>query len=273
MLTLKLLNSLTKYPSIEAFHTFSKDSRPKLTNVLTSSGEALQGKEVYVTEKIDGTNVRLIFINGETNFKPLISDWDWFIGSRENLLMAQGDRIPDPQMGIAEFMRDTPLVVLEHLSFLNNFFLFVVYGELYGGDINAAGNYTKAKQRHFRIFDIRIWLKKDIEKSLYFSSEQISIKRDNNTLPGNWLTVPELTDWTKSAGFENVVTLSNVVRMPMNLVVENSLAFLDTFFAERKTKSVIDEVPGRAEGIVVRTLDRFAIAKLKFEDYEKLLKK
>ena len=66
------LNSATKYPPIEMYHVL--DERGTLTEDLTFGFAG----DVVFTEKVDGTNARIILLPGG----------DYIIGSREHLLYA-----------------------------------------------------------------------------------------------------------------------------------------------------------------------------------------
>lgn len=51
---------------------------------------------VTLTEKVDGTNSRII----------VLPDGSYLIGSREELLYARGDLIGNPALGIVDALRD-----------------------------------------------------------------------------------------------------------------------------------------------------------------------
>ena len=73
------INSLTKYPSILTLHKLGQKGR------LTSEWATdIQGETMFATEKIDGTNVRIICLGNE-----------YLVGSREFLRERRddGDRI------------------------------------------------------------------------------------------------------------------------------------------------------------------------------------
>ena len=72
------LNSLTKYPSILTYHELGTKGGLKEGLV---EGKSFAGQEVYITEKVDGTNGRVVFA---TNDKGEVVDY--LLGSRENLL-------------------------------------------------------------------------------------------------------------------------------------------------------------------------------------------
>jgi len=87
---LRALNSATKYPSILTYHKLGE--RGRLTDVLNIDPQG----SLVVTEKVDGTNTRVIFM----------PDGYFLIGSREHLLYAKGDLIGNPALGIVESIKD-----------------------------------------------------------------------------------------------------------------------------------------------------------------------
>lgn len=132
------LNSLTKYPSILTYHSIGE--RGKLDKNIQVPFE--DDDDVIVTEKIDGTNARII---------RLLYD-DFVIGSREELLHAKGDRIWIPTGGIVDA---TKWIAENAHSNLDR--LCVVFGEVFGGKASAGSkNYTGNKSVGFRVFDVMV---------------------------------------------------------------------------------------------------------------------
>ncbi|MFC7428120.1 hypothetical protein [Nocardia tengchongensis] len=76
---LEAVNSLTKYPSIPTYHQLGE--RGRLTEAVSEFAGPVIG-----TEKIDGSNARIVSL----------PDGSWLLGSREELLCAQGDLIGNP---------------------------------------------------------------------------------------------------------------------------------------------------------------------------------
>ena len=94
---LRKLNSITKYPSVLTYHNLGQ--RGSLVDSLVEDKCFDKHRSVYITEKIDGTNSRIVFstnANGEVD--------DYIIGSREDFLFAKGDRIVNPALGIVKNM-------------------------------------------------------------------------------------------------------------------------------------------------------------------------
>ena len=109
------LNSFTKYPSIPTLHKMEK-------GVLTE--EIADGfpfnEKMYATEKVDGTNVRILCYHDEM-----------IIGSRENLLWHNEDLFFDPAQGIVAglaYLSEGPAYYPRLTAF---------YGEFYGGKVSS----------------------------------------------------------------------------------------------------------------------------------------
>lgn len=86
---LPFVETATQYPSIETYHALGNRGR------LTEEVATFHGP-VYLTEKVDGTNVRVI----------TDSSGDYLIGERLGLLYAKGDRVANPANGVVETLRD-----------------------------------------------------------------------------------------------------------------------------------------------------------------------
>ena len=87
---LRRLNSATKYPSIMTYHSLGE--KGSLLDEHMDMGDG----ELIFTEKVDGTNSRIVVAPGA----------DYVLGSREELLHARGDLIFNPALGIVEAIRD-----------------------------------------------------------------------------------------------------------------------------------------------------------------------
>ena len=131
------INSLTKYPSILTYHQLG--TRGGLKEGLVDD-KAFAGQTVMVTEKVDGTNARLIFVTDEKGI-PV----DYLIGSRENLLHARGDRVINTTLNIVEVLAFYANWLI-HIPgiFLKPNHIYALYGEVYGGNVNAYKNYTSS---------------------------------------------------------------------------------------------------------------------------------
>ncbi len=89
-INLDKLNSLTKYPSILTYHTLGDKG------VLQEAVQVPFAGRIVGTEKVDGTNTRLVFC----------PDGSVVVGSREDLLWERRDLIGNPAMGIVAAVRD-----------------------------------------------------------------------------------------------------------------------------------------------------------------------
>jgi len=136
----KELNDFTKFGKFSS--PFKKDE--KFINTDELSQELPVGKWIK-TEKIDGTNIRIILTKIEDEF----IDRDILVGSRK-LILNQDDKSSKQYVDclkeinlnkIKEYFKDVKSTI-------------VIYGEGYGAGIQKGGIYSKDK--NFRVFDIRI---------------------------------------------------------------------------------------------------------------------
>ena len=259
---LEKLNSMTKYPSILTFHTIE---RGRLLNTLTEDTPLPDSKErLYVTEKVDGTNSRIL----------LCGD-DYIIGSREEFLCAKGDRIFNPAQEIVATVRETAEKLSKAFaaSPYNDGAMYVVYGESYGGSIGkGAKQYTSKKAHGFRVFDIARVTPDEAGKLLAMERENIASWRDGGGQ--HFLTNDERREFLFITGdiasevpYIDTAILEAIPRDDLKA----TLAWMEQY---RRSRAGIDGTgEGNAEGVVIRTKDRSYIRKLRFEDYERTLRK
>lgn len=245
---LAALNTATKYPSIPTYHALNPKNGGLLEEPTTFNGD------VILTEKVDGTNGRII----------LFPDGDYFIGSREELLYARGDRIGNPALGIVEALE--PLADRlkprdEHQQIL--VFFLEVYGRKIGG---AAKQYTGGTSLGFRLFDIACLLPDVLD----WDRAQISTWRDGGGQ--RFCTEDVLQRAAEAEGIELTPRLDTYPASVLPSDVEGMAAFL----AERLpvTRVALDDGAGhQPEGIVLRSADRSVIAKARFQDYQRTLRR
>ncbi len=245
-LDFRKLNSMTKYPSILTYHEIGAKGVLKEAH---TEGVTFAGHKIYNTEKIDGTNARIILFNG-----------DYMLGTREEIIYAAGDRIRNPMYGIVETLHD---IAEDMAKKVGDTELIVVYGEVYGGDLPASKKYTANKSTGFRVFD-SFKLSVDMVADIMARPlDKIASWREHGGQP--YLSESELIE---------LCDFFDLLRVPF-LEVRDGYTFptslADTydflqFYAE--TQAWLD-VKGKAEGIVVRTEDRKIIRKIRFEDYER----
>lgn len=237
MNNINALNSATKYPSIPTYHAIGD------RGVLSGEAEPFPEGSI-VTEKIDGTNARVV----------LFGDGDWIIGSREELLHAKGDRIYNPALGIVDAVREYAEAAMRDPRHK----IIVVYGEVYGHKIGAAAkNYTTSDQVGFRPFDVA-------------SIDPAILDRD----------VREIAAWRESGGqyfFPYDLREPTPIEVPVLNASPPPTDIAGTYDWLRETVSATRCAMGcdggQAEGVVIRTPDRSRIAKIRFDDYRRTLGK
>jgi len=240
------LNSATKYPSISTYHKIG--DRGRLVEELNIESEAPLGGNLQITEKIDGTNARII-IYGD----------DYIIGSREELIYAKGDRVKNDKLRIVEALKENA----DQLGYSPEHSIMVLYGEVYGGKITKASKqYTNDESISFRMFDAAYVPINIFDKSL----DEISTWRQNGgqDFAGNLLLFKLASD----AGFKVVPTLDH---LRFEQLPKDRRSVYKLLQQHKTTKAGID-IDGKSEGIIVRNIDRSFIRKIRFEEYEKTAK-
>ncbi|RYZ41915.1 MAG: hypothetical protein EOO71_10055 [Myxococcaceae bacterium] len=246
---LRSLNSLTKYPSIPTYHTLGERGR------LGEPAIAFDGP-VVGSEKVDGTNARMVFL----------PDGTYLLGSREEWLCASDDLIGNPALGIVEHLRPVADALREKR--LDAGGITVVFGEVYGGNVTAhSKQYTGDKRVGYRVFDVvRLT---DFETPLAWSGEQLSGWRESGGQP--FISEDALQVFTREHGLELTPRIFEQDGSALPKDLEGAFAFLRTHVPT--TRCALDAGAGQhTEGLVVRTRDRRTIAKMRFEDYERTLR-
>jgi hypothetical protein len=247
------INSATKYPSIETYHNIN------LKNGALSDGDPMQFKgKVLATEKVDGSNARAI----------IMPNGDWFIGSREEITYAKGDRIVNPMGSIVPVILSlvNRMLGLER-SGLGTPGIETYYLEVYGHRIGGASkNYTKTEGTYgARLFDAS-WAPMTV---LHLQSEQISSWRQHGGQ--DWRDehyLRWLSDYTE---IELTPRVGEIPAEDMPITIDDTLAFLHTLLP--RTYVGLDETAnGAGEGIVFRSEDRTTIAKARFQDYNRTIR-
>lgn len=252
---LRKLNSLTKYPSIPTFHTLGNKG------VLMDKHLSLpDGKPLLFTEKVDGTNARIIVIPGL--LKPTI-----FVGSRENLLWAYGDLTYNSDQFIVKVLRDKVEDMMNMYKYhpLSTDYIVTFYFEVFGCDIGGqAKNYTRSGNRDFRLFDIStISTKLAFDMLTTSNLEVISSWRDKGGQ-----TFLDESELQYASDYYNIHLTPRLscpgVSIPRK--VSEILPFLHDLLPT--TNVLLSETGiGKPEGIVARTEDRSFICKIRYEDY------
>lgn len=248
------LNTATKYPSIPTYHALGEKGKLKEEILVSFEGE----KELIYTEKIDGTNARII----------LFPDGDFFIGSREELLYFGGDLIFNPAQNIVKTLIDTANNLSNADMEADN--VYVLYSEVYGHKIGKnAKSYTSEKNIGFRVFDItRFESENDLLSLLDMPIEQISSWREH----GNQTYLSEYALNYFANEISEKITPRIAIDKKLPTTIEETYKWLQEALPGR-TCAALDGEGGIPEGIVVRTPDRSKIAKIRFEDYKRTLRK
>lgn len=244
---LGVLNSATKYPSIQTYHQLDPKNGKLLEGTALPFGP---DTKVVLTEKVDGTNGRVV----------VMPDGDFFIGSREELLYARGDRIENPNLGIVPVL----LPLAPELRPVGTG-ITVYYLEVYGKGIGGNGKqYTGAGATGHRLFDIA----RIPESILERPREQVASWREHGgqAFCGEWMLLNE----QENQGLELTPRLGVTDGKELPQSLEDTVRFLKEY-APQTEAPLDDGAGGRAEGIVLRTWDRSLIAKARFQDYARTL--
>lgn len=256
----KKLNTITKYPSIETYHTIK--TRGTLGDELTN-GESFKNQDVYITEKIDGTNSRILMYTDHNTD-------DYIIGDRNTFLTAKNDRVYNNLLSIV----DTTLPIAKHIAAHKNHLdpetLYVFYGETYGHGIGANyKQYAINNEHYWRCFDILKIPKSTLDFLLMLPIETLASSRESDS--NRFLPVPKFKKMVNELKLEPVYFLTEMNGSDIPISIVDTYKFLSKFSNSNVTLD--SEAEGQSEGIVVRTEDRSIIKKLRFEEYKKTLLK
>lgn len=245
-LNLDALNSATKYPSILTYHGMG--DRGRLSDEVMTPPE---GETLFVSEKVDGTNTRIL-VNEHGEF---------LVGSRNDFLWYSGDLLYNPAQSIVDVVRE----VAPNMEVPKPGRIRVYFGESYGGKISSQSKqYTTQGAVDFKLFDIVEFEEAPLMEILSKPPEEISLWRENGGQPfwnhadlvafGFPLTPRVLTDTTLPTGHREVLDW-----------LENLLP---------RTQCNLDKTgQGEPEGVVVRNADRSFIAKIRYQDYRRTIKR
>lgn len=240
------INTLTKYSSILTLHRLGEKGR--LKSELTTP---IQGETMYATEKIDGTNARIICYGSE-----------YLIGAREFILHHSHDLYFDNAQGIVDGLKELNIKVPKTEKFT------VIYGEFYGGKTSANSKWYGQDKNGFRVFDIAVY---DDLSILELSQQEISKWRERETENGiiygqKFLTRLEMQ--SQFSDFELVPIVEfDLGDMSHKVVLENLKKFIPN-----TNVALSENALKKSEGVVLRNDNRSKIVKVRFEDYERTLR-
>lgn len=270
MIDFTKLDSMTKYPSMPNYHSMENQ---KMLKVPVEIAVDFIGESVFLFEKIDGMNMRLIF-----GFDGMV-----YLGTRDRLVFGpvHYTKLCDCYMhnynveifkllilphleSIYQFMRNVKIIMQTGPSFI------VMYFELYGSEIgDQSKNYsTDTSKKAIALLDIA-WVE-DEPKVLAMKLESLRSWRDR--------------------GGQTYLGIYNVYRMaeqiglscPPQLTKEPMANFRidsihDAFNLIKAwsglTRVNLDGKEGKSEGIIVRNEDRTKIAKLRIDEYRYTIQK
>jgi hypothetical protein len=221
---------------------------------------------VQISEKIDGTNARIIVL------PPTTGHWgNWVIGSRENLLTCSRDWFLNPELGIVNELADVAneLTVASKASDPVRVYFF----EVYGGTVNGWKNYTRDKTAFgHRLFDV-IEFSNELFRSMMVSSrEDIASWRNRGGQPFvSWDKFLEISQETNLVRAPSVERRFPAEDMPTSL--RDALDWMTELLPDGSEATLGPDAVGCAEGIVLKSHDRKVTAKMRFQDYENTLRR
>lgn len=250
------LNSLTKYPAIPTFHEIDDK-----TGMLDGSKPVdFGGQLVSVTEKVDGTNARII----------VFPDGRFVIGSRENLLACSRDWILNPELGIVKELWDTASDLANLATFSDSSAVRGYFFEVYGGRIGQAWkNYNKSGEKFgHRLFDVIEFPEEMFEAIVGLPREDISSWRKNGNQPFvGWDRMLDIVQETNLQRVPTVEYRTNPTHLKFH-TLQSTLDTLESWFPEGTEAFLESGAQNRPEGVVFKSLNNPRVtAKLRFQDY------
>jgi len=249
------LNSMTKYPPIPTFHEMNP------SNGMLDGSKPLDfgGQAVNVTEKINGTNGRII----------VLPDGRFVIGSREELLSCSEDWIRSPELGIVDELWDTAVRISSDSATPSASAVRVFFFEVYGGGLDGWKNYTQSSDsRGHRLFDV---IEIDVAAFRHLMSmgvEQISSWRQHGGQPfvdwDRFLEITQGLDVQRVPVIERIAMTTDIAFDGL----QNTLTTLETWFPDGTLAWLESGAQNRPEGVVFKSRDRRITAKLRFQDYK-----
>ncbi|MCD0446255.1 RNA ligase family protein [Glycomyces sp. A-F 0318] len=248
--SLPALDTATKYPSIPTYHVIGERGMlGEDTNVVFEAGE-----DVYLTEKVDGTNCRIVVLPG---------GGDFLIGTRDLFLYAQGDRVPNQVPVNLEILRTLMEPAAAAADAWTGKAILVVFCEVYGAAGIARGwaDYTGTKTgAGARMFDTAT-----VDPAvLGWELDRIAGWRER----GGQGFAPACFNPIAQFGLEPVPHVKIAEGHTIPTGREAAEAWMEALLPGTLA-GLGDGGTGNAEGIVARTADRSKIVKLRKAEYAK----
>ncbi len=240
------IDTLTKFPSILTLHRMGDKGR--LTLDITTP---LDGEVMEATEKIDGTNTRIICYGDE-----------YLVGARDFILHHSDDLYYATDQGIVDGLKALGIKPPKFDKFT------VIYGEFYGGKVTANSKWYGTDAVGFRVFAVAVY---DDLSILERTRAEISRWRERETESGiiygqKFVTREEAIELLPNFEFTPVVPF-DLGDMSMVTILKNMKEAIS------QTRVALSEKASkRAEGLVLSNANRTKVVKLRFEDYERTLK-
>ncbi|QNE42399.1 hypothetical protein F1C16_22545 (plasmid) [Hymenobacter sp. NBH84] len=156
--------------------------------------------------------------------------------------------------------------------------LTVLFGEFYGGKVTGNSKYYgPPTQVGFRVFDVAAFSDADaLATQLQADIRDLSTWRETETPTGlrygqHFLPETALAAYLAQVGLPAVPPLPTFTASADEATHESVLDWLRQHLPHTQAALPGHTEPGRAEGVILRTADRSAIVKVRFEDYERTL--
>ncbi|MFI6813229.1 RNA ligase family protein [Nonomuraea sp. NPDC050328] len=246
---LRALDSATKYPSIPTYHPIEMSARGKgrllEDNPISFTGTA------YAYEKVDGSNARIVVLPENSG---------WLIGSRDEILTAQGDLVVNPSLRIVEALAE----IAGRIENRQSGCILTAYLEVYGDRRTPAwASYGDGKEVATRLFDVSYVPVDVLDRPV----EDIASWRDHGGQ--DWLEDDAVTKYADRHALARVPLLFEIPGSELPRTIDDAYELLQPY---KTTRARISGPPGQAEGIVLTSRDRRTRAKLRFKDYERTLR-
>lgn len=210
---------------------------------------------MLLTEKIDGTNGRIIMTPG-----------DFFIGSREEILYAKGDRIENPALGIVATLLPLAEETYRLYDSVAGTQAHVLFLEVYGHGVGPGAKQYASMHGFtgYRLFDMaRIH-----GEVLTWTVEKIASWRDHGGQ--DFASSFQLTDVAERWAIPQVPLIGAVDNEKLPKTLAATQDWMGRLLPESRAR-LNDDAGGRPEGLVLRSMDRSTIAKARFQDYDRTL--